>query len=364
MRNNEPFRKKLINWYIVNCRDLPWRHSKDPYLIWISEIILQQTRVYQGIDYYHRFISKFPDLKTLASASETEVLKLWEGLGYYSRARNLHNTARRILGYHNGIFPREPEELEKLKGIGSYTSAAIASMAFNKPTAVVDGNVLRFFARYFGIVAPVNNSGTKKMIRKLADEIIDKDDPGLFNQAVMEFGALQCIPANPKCNTCCFSEECAAYLLGKVADLPAKKTKKKPSERFFNYLVIQCIDHSSASLILRKRSAGDIWKHLFDFPMIETNKLLNISQLIRNSDFRELFPDFSGTIKQYQDSYKHLLTHRIIHARFFLVHILQKDLTNLPEGFFFTADFNLYPLPVLINRFLSDYGLKVPEFVN
>ncbi len=351
------FSNQLINWYIERRRPLPWRQTKDPYRIWVSEIILQQTRVNQGIDYYLRFVSRFPDIQQLADADEEEVLKIWEGLGYYSRARNMHETARLVANRNKGKFPEEFEELLKLKGIGRYTAAAIASIAFNKAVAVVDGNVIRFLSRFFGISEPIDHANTIKSISRIANDLITHTSPGEFNQAIMEFGALQCVPANPDCKACCFSTDCTALKTGKVHELPLKAKKTKPTERFFNYLVVWHNHHGSPCIFLKRRSAGDIWKHLYDFPLIETNKLLSIKQLIGNKEFKAFFNGVDPEIEVYRGTYRHLLTHRVIHARFFKIILSEPGSHNLSEDFICTDDVSKYPLPKLINNFLAGQGL-------
>ncbi|MFZ4583041.1 MAG: A/G-specific adenine glycosylase, partial [Paludibacter sp.] len=236
--SNENTSKTLINWYEHNKRELPWRDISDPYRIWISEIILQQTRVNQGISYYLRFVDRFPDVKALATAHEDEVLKYWQGLGYYSRARNLHKTAQIIVEKHNGNFPNSYTEIVQLKGIGAYTAAAICSFAYNQPYGVVDGNVYRVLSRLFAIQTPIDSSQAKNEFSDLATNLLNNSNPGIHNQAIMEFGALQCVPVQPECNTCPFQKTCKAYELDLVDKLPIKASKTKVRERFFNYFFI------------------------------------------------------------------------------------------------------------------------------
>ncbi|MBE0662369.1 MAG: A/G-specific adenine glycosylase [Bacteroidales bacterium] len=352
------FRNTLVNWYLENCRPLPWRTTNDPYAIWVSEIILQQTRVNQGLAYYHRFISRFPDIQSLANASEELVLKTWEGLGYYSRARNMHATARFLVESHNGNFPEDFKELEKLKGIGKYTAAAIASIAFNKPVAVVDGNVLRFVSRYLGISQPIDSGKTINNISSHVNELISADSPGLFNQAMMEFGALQCVPVKPDCNKCPFANDCKAYKEEKVAVIPYKEKKTGVTARFFNYLVVQHYFNDFPGIVLRHRNHGDIWKHLYDFPLIETNKLLSIDQLRSHDEFMKLFDGSDPVTDVYPGSYRHLLTHRIIHARFFKILLGKNDSLRLPDGYISTNNPTHFPMPVLIKKFIEEQDLK------
>jgi A/G-specific adenine glycosylase len=353
------FRNTLLNWYLKNCRPLPWRMTSDPYAIWVSEIILQQTRVNQGLAYYQRFISRFPDIQSLANASEELVLKTWEGLGYYSRARNMHATARFLVENHNGDFPEDFKELEKLKGIGKYTAAAIASIAFNKPVAVVDGNVLRFVSRLLGISEPIDSVKIIKIIREYVNEVISAESPGLFNQSIMEFGALQCVPSKPDCNSCPFAKDCIAHKEDKVAVIPYKEKKTGVTARYFNYLVVQHYFNDLPGIVLRHRKNGDIWKHLYDFPLVESNKLLSIVQLRKHEEFKTLFSGFDPVIEAYPGSYRHLLTHRIIHARFFKVMIGKNGLLRFPHSYISTDNPAHFPMPVLIKKFIEEQDLKI-----
>lgn len=358
MMEQNLFRNTLVNWYLVNNRILPWRQTNDPYAIWVSEIILQQTRVNQGLSYYQRFISRFPDIQSLANASEELVLKTWEGLGYYSRARNMHATARLLVENHNGRFPENIKELEKLKGIGKYSAAAIASIAFNIPAAVVDGNVLRFVSRYLGISEPIDSAMTVNSISDHVNGLISADSPGLFNQAMMEFGALQCVPAKPDCKLCPFANDCIAYKNEKVGVIPLKSKKTGVKSRFFNYLVVQHYFNDLHCIVLKQRNHGDIWKHLYDFPLVETNKLLSIDQLCNHDEFKALFAGSDPVIEAYPGSYRHLLTHRIIHARFFKITVRKKNTLHLPDSYISTDNPNHFPMPVLIKKFIEEQNLK------
>lgn len=311
-----PYSQILQNWYHIYKRDLPWRDVSDPYLIWISEIILQQTRVAQGMDYYLRFVLRFPDVLSLAEAEEQEVLKYWQGLGYYSRARNLHKAARQIAENYGGKFPHDHAEILKLSGIGTYTAAAIASFAFNQPYVVVDGNVYRVLSRVFGIDSPIDSPRGQKEFAALAAELLDAENAGTHNQAIMEFGALQCVPVNPECGICPLKDSCEALKTTSVEKLPVKERKTKIKSRYFNYLFIK---HENQTF-LQKRESQDIWKNLYEFPLIESEKLFTIEELIEQDEFKSLFPDTS-TLKissTYHD-FKHILTHRHIFARFFIV---------------------------------------------
>jgi A/G-specific adenine glycosylase len=261
----------LIEWYSHNKRDLPWRNTQNSYNIWVSEIILQQTRVNQGPNYYYRFIDRYPDIESLANSNIDDLLKVWQGLGYYSRARNMHHTAQDIVNNYNGKFPSDYHELIKLKGIGDYTASAMASISFDQPTPVLDGNVFRVIARIFGISESTQSITSRKHFKKILHELIKNENPGIFNQAIMEFGALQCIPKNPDCKNCPLNSVCFAYNKNSVADFPAKKRKVKQKVRYFNYLYIIYNDFT----FIEKRTKNDIWKLLYQFPLLETKKKFN-----------------------------------------------------------------------------------------
>jgi A/G-specific adenine glycosylase len=354
MISKSQFRNTLIEWYLQNMRSLPWRENKKPYQVWVSEIVLQQTRVNQGLDYYRRFMEAFPDIRALAAAQESEVLKLWQGLGYYSRARNMHETAKKIIDEHNGNFPDQACELLKLKGIGKYTAAAIASIAFNEAVAVVDGNVIRFIARHFGIKEAVDDTSTLNFITLKANELLDQNDPGTFNQAMMEFGALQCTPASPDCGNCVFNSSCKALSMRMVDELPLKLKKTKVTERFFNYLVIIDYQNDKPSFFLRKRKDGDIWKHLYDFPLIESSALLSTSELANHSVFNSFFSESKPQVKLIGKTYRHVLTHRIINAQFFKIIFDKAPAEAWPVDFIATANPENFALPRLIVNFLND----------
>ncbi|MDP4239622.1 MAG: A/G-specific adenine glycosylase [Bacteroidota bacterium] len=313
---------KLANWYTVNKRDLPWRDISDPYRIWISEIILQQTRVNQGMDYYNRFIERFPTVVHLAESDEDAVLKYWQGLGYYTRARNLHKAAQQIISKQGGIFPSDYNEVLKLSGIGDYTAAAICSFAYNQPYAVVDGNVYRVLSRLFGIQTPIDSSAGKKEFKLLAQSLLSTSTPGLHNQALMEFGALQCIPANPDCIDCPLQSVCKAYGMNQVTLFPVKSQKTKVTNRFFNYLFIRFQDKT----YLQRRVARDVWQNLFEFPLIESDRLLSASELIENDSFKSIFFD-TGEVEIYKISnpMKHVLSHRVIFAQFISINIANEN---------------------------------------
>ena len=341
----------LINWYTENRRDLPWRHNPTPYQVWLSEVILQQTRVSQGMDYYLRFIQRWPTVNELAKASEEEVLKLWQGLGYYSRARNLHHCAQQVATEYGGQFPADYEKLRKLKGVGDYTAAAIASIAFNLPHAVVDGNVYRVLARLYDIDTPININEGQKLFAQLADELLNRDQPGLHNQAMMEFGALHCTPKNPNCLLCPLQAQCLAFAHQSVMQRPVKLAKTKVMTRYFNYLVIRIKD----SVYLHKRSDNDIWKNLYDFPCIESQKPISVDDLITSEEFTQLIENNSFTITKTSPVFTHKLTHRTLLAQFIeiklvqtLLHIETKDLILVPE-----TELGSFPIPRLIDLYLN-----------
>ncbi len=345
------FSSKIIAWYKQNKRDLPWRNTKDAYLIWLSEIILQQTRVDQGMAYYLKFAEHFPTVKHLAKADNDKVMKLWQGLGYYSRARNLHATAKTIQTLYKGKFPDAYEDILSLKGIGDYTAAAIASFAFNKPYAVVDGNVYRVLSRVFGIETPIDSTAGKKEFYKLANELIDKKNPGLHNQAVMEFGALQCKPANPDCSVCPLNSNCYAFAKKVVADLPIKEMKTKVRNRYFNYIVF----HYKGTTAIHKRIAKDIWINLHDFPLIETDKELSEEQLLKSPEWKKILGKTKYSIKSISVSHKHILSHQKIYARFIEVEAKESLKTFLPKDMFIIkkSDIHKYAVPRLIDIFLE-----------
>lgn len=304
----------LLHWYEENRRELPWRNTTDPYLIWISEIILQQTRVAQGLDYFLRFSERFPDVRSLAEAEEDEVLKYWQGLGYYSRARNLHAAALEVMSRFGGVFPRSYDEVRALKGIGAYTAAAICSFAWRLPYAVVDGNVYRVLARVFGIDCPVDSCEGKRQFSELASSLLDRKRPDLYNQAIMDFGAIQCVPKSPDCLFCPLRDRCAAYGQGRVGSLPVKTGKTAVKPRYFNYLHIRC----GGKCLLSRRSAKDIWQNLYEFPLIETERDMEWEELVKEAGFLELFRNLSDIrLSGRYPVFKHVLSHRIIFARFY-----------------------------------------------
>ena len=342
----------LINWFAENRRDLPWRHNPTPYQVWLSEIILQQTRVNQGWDYYLRFVEKWPTVNDLANATEEEVLKMWQGLGYYSRARNLHQCAKQIVEQHGGQFPADFEKLKQLKGIGDYTAAAIASIAFNLPHAVVDGNVYRVLSRLFDIDTPININEGQTDFAKIADDLLNREQPGLHNQAMMEFGALQCTPKNPNCLLCPLQAQCLAFANQTVMQRPVKLQKLKVTTRYFNYLVFRM----EGNVYLHKRSGNDIWKNLYDFPCIESENPMTVEEVIASEKFQQLIENKSFTIIKTSPTFTHKLTHRTIIAQFIEIKLEEKLLRIETKELFLTPETDLgnFPIPRLIDLYLNN----------
>jgi A/G-specific adenine glycosylase len=303
----------IINWYNQNKRDLPWRKTNSPYHIWLSEIILQQTRIAQGLDYYLRFIEKYPRIEDLANASFDEVLKLWQGLGYYSRARNMHNSARMLVAEYGGRIPDNYTDLIRMKGVGPYTAAAVASIAFRQPVALVDGNVSRVLARIYAVKEPVNSGAGKALLSRLANEILDPLQPGIHNQALMEFGSLVCLPKNPLCGNCVLSEICRANLNHETDLFPKKERKIKLRTRYFNYLFIQYQEFT----YLHKRNQKDIWHLLYEFPLIETESPVSFERLTQQPEWKIFFGDRQVKLLDGPKQYKHQLTHQTLHCSFY-----------------------------------------------
>lgn len=341
----------LSSWYLVNKRELPWRDISDPYLIWISEIILQQTRVNQGISYYIRFIERFPTVADLALSDEDEVLKYWQGLGYYSRARNLHKAARQVMTDFGGIFPFEHADVLKLAGVGDYTAAAICSFAYDQPFAVVDGNVYRVLSRLFGIETPIDSGTGKKEFAGLAQELISKSDPGIHNQSIMEFGALQCVPVSPDCAACPLQLNCRAYELSIVDKLPIKSKKTKVTNRYFNYFFIEL----GGKTYLQKRIAKDVWQNLFEFPLVEADSLLTVEELMETDGFKNLFSGIGEVeVVKISNPMKHILSHRVIYAQFVTVKITDENavLSELIKTSL--AEIDQFAVSRLMELFLED----------
>lgn len=341
--------KKLINWYLVNKRDLPWRNTRDPYFIWLSEIILQQTQVVQGLPYYVAFTTKFPTVFDLAKAEESQVLKLWQGLGYYSRARNLHASAKYIVNDLNGQFPNTYSEIIKLKGVGDYTASAIASICFNEITAVVDGNVYRALSRIYGISTPINTGKGFKEFKALAEKLIDKKQPATFNQAIMEFGARQCKPKNPDCTVCVFNEKCVALQKNTIGELPVKLKTLKVKHKYFNFIVILSTDKKT---LFEKREGKGIWQNMYQFPLIETEKPIEIKEVeVKLKDF-EILKSKNFSVSIYNETpIVHKLSHQHLYTKFWIVTLDEK----LPEGIS-TEKITEFPVPILIGNFIESFN--------
>lgn len=343
------FSDTLIGWYATHKRELPWRDTKDPYRIWISEIILQQTRVVQGYDYFLRFVERFPDVKTLAEAPEDVVMKYWQGLGYYSRARNLHEAARSM----NGTFPATYEAVRSLKGVGDYTAAAICSIAYGLPYAVVDGNVYRVLSRYWGIDLPIDSTAGKKHFAALAQEMLDASRPAVYNQAIMDFGALQCTPQSPDCLACPLAETCSAFRTGTVSVLPVKRHKTKVTERFFNYLYVR----AGAYTYIHKRADDDIWKNLYELPLVEADCDLPEEEFLAHPRFRALIAEGeTPVVRSLCRGVKHVLSHRIVRTNFYEV-LLPEDTASF-AGYLRVeaARLEQYAVSGLVHSFLEKYG--------
>ncbi len=328
---------------------MPWRQTNNPYYIWLSEIILQQTQVKQGLPYYDAFVAKYPTVFDLAKANESDVLKLWQGLGYYSRARNLHTTAKHVANELNGEFPNNYKDLLKLKGIGDYTASAIASICFNENAAVVDGNVYRVLSRYFEIDTPINSSQGSKEFKQLAQELIDKKKPAEFNQAIMEFGATQCKPQNPDCNVCPFQDGCMAFNKNRIADLPVKIKSAKAKKKYFNFLVVISKDNKT---ILQKREGKGIWQNLYQFPLVETKKEVDAKTLKSLISKDDLLKNVSFELVQYnKDSIIHKLSHQHLYTKFWIVNVdvIKEECISIEKIYD-------YPVPILIGNFIESFN--------
>ncbi|XRE43318.1 A/G-specific adenine glycosylase [Tenacibaculum discolor] len=339
--------KQLVYWYLQNKRELPWRKTKDPYRVWLSEIMLQQTRVAQGLPYFLKFTETFPTVFDLAKVDESEVLKLWQGLGYYSRARNLHFTAKLVANELNGVFPKTYKELLKLKGVGDYTASAIASICYDEPVAVVDGNVYRVLSRFFGIDTPINSTKGIKEFKELAQTLIDASQPGVYNQAIMDFGALHCKPQIPLCDKCPLADSCMALAENKVKELPVKEKKIKVKKRYFNYLVPVTKENET---VLEERKGKGIWQGLYQFPLIETQKTISEEKLIESEQFVRLFPNETTISLFNKEDIIHKLSHQHLITKFWVVKTIGVntrtiDWTTVKE----------HPVPVLIDKFLEEY---------
>jgi len=342
----------IVNWYNENKRDLPWRNTKNPYKIWISEIILQQTRVEQGLNYYYKFIEAFPDVIQLANAEEDTVLKYWQGLGYYSRARNLHYSAKYIVNELKGEFPKNFKELKKLKGVGDYTAAAIASFAYNEKVPLVDGNVYRFLSRFYAEGTPIDSLSGKKIFFKLAENLLQTEQAIVFNQAIMEFGALQCKP-KPDCQSCPLNHQCMAFSKNEIDRFPVKSKKLTIKKRYFNYLLINLKD----SIVLQKRNGNDIWQGLFELPLIESKTKLSLKELIVTEEWKELIGNRKIDIKANDEAITHQLTHQQLFVNFYEIKVHEnlyetiltgKNLIVVPRN-----EIEKYAVPKVIENYLK-----------
>lgn len=336
------FSTKIINWYHQNFRELPWRNTNDAYKIWLSEIILQQTRVNQGLPYYLNFVNAFPTVNDLANADEQQVLKLWQGLGYYSRARNLHFTAKFVVEKYNGVFPNSYNELIKLKGIGTYTAAAIASFSSNEPVAVVDGNVFRVLARVFNVNYDISQNTSKKYFTELAQNVLSKKQANIHNQAIMEFGALQCVPKSPNCEVCIFNDSCEAFKLKLVSELPVKSKKVKVTKRFLNYIIVK---DASGNYEMNKRVGNGIWKNLYEFPCVESEQELDEIAVLDNLNAKYKIKKFS-----YFEGFDvvHKLSHQHLNIKFYTI-----ETENLILNGHSFEEVQQFPVPIVLHNFIE-----------
>jgi A/G-specific adenine glycosylase len=348
------FSNDIIEWYHENRRRLPWRDTKDPYRIWLSEVILQQTRVNQGLPYYLQFVDTFPTVKDLANAPEDTVLRLWQGLGYYSRARNLHRCAKTVAGKYDGRFPSSFGELILLPGIGTYTAAAIASIAFNQNVAVVDGNVYRVLARIFGVTLDISSTEGKKYFSGLANTLISSTHPGDHNQAVMEFGATHCTPMQPKCPTCPFVTKCVAYKQSMVDQLPVKERKAGKRTRFFYYFILR----NDGKIAMKKRTGRDIWNGLYEFHLVESDSEKKVDEILKKD---ALLSGIRAQGVKETGSLRHILTHQVLHIRFFETGVKKENLMKIKKlsgdlSFISASQAGEVPKPIAITRYLETAG--------
>ena len=351
------FTKELLRWNKYdNARVMPWKNEKDPYKIWLSEIILQQTRVEQGWDYYNRFITAFPDIEKLAGASEQKIFKMWEGLGYYTRCKNLIATARLITKEKKGKFPNSYQDILALKGVGPYTAAAIASFAFNLNHAVVDGNVFRVLSRFFGINNAINSTEGKKIFTILANELVDKNKPGIYNQAIMDFGAVICKPKNPLCNICLLKTKCKALLNNLTDKLPVKEGSITIKSRWVYYLLVEY----KGRIYVRKRGAKDIWENLYEFILLETDRLMTIKKIKETPLFKRIGKKNKIEVISISKLHRQKLTHQIIQGRF--IHLKAKHALSLPEYRAVSLkELNKLPFPRFINGYIAENETKTFE---
>ena len=342
------FNSKLTYWYSTHKRDLPWRSTKDPYRIWLSEIILQQTQIKQGLPYYIKFVTHYPTVFDLAQATEDMVLKDWQGLGYYSRARNLHKTAQYIAEELNGVFPKNYKELLKLRGVGDYTASAIASICYEEKTAVVDGNVYRVLSRFFGIETPINSTQGTKQFKARATSLLPQKNIGDYNQAIMEFGARQCKPKSPDCLKCPLANDCVAHNTGQIQLFPVKLKKLKVTKKYFNFLVVNSKNHKT---ILEKRTTKGIWQNLYQFPLIETSKTELNKNFIANLDHKILKKLSIKSIELFnKKEIIHRLSHQELYIKFWILHTSD----NLKQGIVW-SEVSKRAVPIVIARFIREF---------
>lgn len=356
MNNNIYISNRLQEWYHAHKRELPWRGSTNPYEIWVSEVILQQTRVEQGWAYFIRFMERFPDVASLAAADEREVLKLWQGLGYYSRARNMHQAANQVMEHFNGEFPKTYHDLLKLRGVGDYTASAVASIAGNLPHATVDGNVYRVLSRAFEIETPIDTAAGKKEFATLANQLLDIHNPSDHNQAMMELGALICTPKLAKCHECPLQLFCAAFKNKTVYDFPKKKNKIIQQKRYLNYFHI--IHHNA--VYIQKRTRADIWKNLYEFPLIETNDAVDPGELMDHPKFKKMFSFAETIVLKHVKQVKHILTHQLLFVNFYTIDLPRETAFNIGDNYLKIKmnEFDNYPVSGLIEKYMSIFSLK------
>ena len=345
------FTKKLLKWNLTdNKRLMPWKGEKDPYKIWLSEIILQQTKVEQGLNYYNRFIKEFPTVNHLAKAPRQKIYKLWEGLGYYTRCKNLIETANVISNRYHGKFPSSYDEIKSLKGVGSYTAAAIASFAYNLPYAVIDGNVIRILSRYFGITSPANTSQGKKIYTELAQSLLPKENASTYNQAIMDFGAVICKPRNPLCGQCVQKKECQAFQNDWVNILPVKEKKIVKKQRWFYYFIIE----NKNAVYIKQRKEKDIWENLFEFFLLEREHAVDKNELLNAKEIQQFLKNTKKSITEISPNFKQQLTHQTIHAQFLILKLkttssfLKKNYLLVPK-----EQLNQYAFPKIITSYLQ-----------
>lgn len=359
--NEEKFTRLLMEWHqYENKRVMPWKGEKDPYKVWLSEIILQQTRVEQGWAYYERFVKKYPTITKLAKAKDEDVFKLWEGLGYYTRCKNLLFTARFINDNYSGKFPSTYEEIEALKGVGSYTASAIASFCFQLPYAVIDGNVFRILSRFFGIETAIDSTEGKKQFKKIADELLDKNQPGNYNQAIMDFGATVCKPMLPMCSTCTLNKLCAAYKTGSVNELPVKEKSLKKKTRWFSFIIFE----SDEKILIRKRTAKDIWQNLFEFYLIETESNPMWNKEMIADHLREQLGMQKFEVFQIDTAARQQLTHQLIKGYFIKIKLLKipSQLKSENNIWVTQKELSKYPFPGFVNQYLQNKNAQTSLF--